>query len=105
YGIITKNGSKYYSSSYEVSKEQWDNALLNQPNVLSNLEIKPYNESRFQTSPIEATTTFKDTIEQLSNRFGIPVFYDTTLKVGGMFKDGRIYLNPDKITPETHWHE
>jgi hypothetical protein len=61
-------------------------------------------DSRFQTSPIEATTTFKDTIEQLSNRFGIPVFYDTTIK-NHHYKDGRIFMNPDKFTPEAHWHE
>jgi hypothetical protein len=62
------------------------------------------NYSKFDTE-INPTQDFKDLIQSLSDKLGIPVRYDNNLPYAGAFIDGNVILNPSKMDETTVWHE
>lgn len=66
--------------------------------------IEDVQFSKFNTESNPAQD-FKDLIQSLSDKLGIPVRYDNNLPYAGAFIDGNVVLNPSKMDETTVWHE
>lgn len=70
-------------------------------NLLENSDV-PFSKFDTESNP---TQDFKDLIQSLSDKLGVPVKYDNNLPYAGAFIDGNVVLNPSKMDETTVWHE
>lgn len=56
-------------------------------------------------SPRETRETLEIVLNRLSSKFGIKWAYDTNMSAKGRFEGGVVYINPNKATLDTPFHE
>lgn len=79
-----------------------DHILENFKSNQETIEEPLFSKFDTETNP---TQDFKDLIQSLSDKLGIPVRYDNNLPYAGAFIDGNVVLNPSKMDETTVWHE
>jgi hypothetical protein len=90
----------YYKELGEPSHATALDYLINKHNWNDNQPL--FSKFDTETNP---TQDFKDLIQSLSDKLGIPVRYDNNLPYAGAFIDGNVVLNPSKMDETTVWHE
>jgi hypothetical protein len=91
------------NKAYWTSKNQPENIGKSRIDVESMMNNQPlFSKFDTETNP---TQDFKDLIQSLSDKLGIPFRYDNNLPYAGAFIDGNVVLNPSKMDETTVWHE
>ena len=79
-------------------------------NTKDNIDI-PVNKNKEKLSKFVGTDSSKENLDviinDLSRRFNVPVklISNPKFNASGKFADGTVYINVDKVTEETPWHE
>lgn len=68
-------------------------------------KISTVKESKSSVSREINQTTLTNTLNKLSNKFGIKWVYDTSIPGLGQFKNGVVLINPNKAKADTPFHE
>lgn len=108
---ITNNDNQGKNVLGKLLMELRDNQSKTTDNnqTKSNIEQSTTNQkqrdSRFETTEQDVYNSMLNVIKNLSDKLGVAYEIDETMNVGGRFKNGKVYFNPNKMNSETVWHE